>query len=82
MSSQETRPRAYVALTVCGLFAILLVLSACTQTEFPIRLTNITVTPDPVVGQVVTLHVEAVSTKDELDATILVDLPDGVKLVE
>ncbi|MGI0014054.1 MAG: hypothetical protein ACREBU_11515 [Nitrososphaera sp.] len=56
-------------------------LSAC-GSRFLLEITDISVSPDPVVGQVVTLHIEVMSTQDEPDATIFVELPEGVKLVE
>lgn len=59
-----------------------LFLSACTPPGFPLKITAISVSPEPIIGQVAILHVEVMSTEDEPDATIFVDLPEAVKLVE
>ncbi len=67
--------------SLCSLCLAWLVLSACTPPGFPLKLTEISVSPKPVIGQVATLHVEVMSTEDEPDTTILIDLPEGVKLV-
>jgi hypothetical protein len=76
-----THSRAHLSF-LSRLCLSLLVLSACTQASFPIEITRVTVMPDPVVGQVATLRVEVVSSENEPDATILVELPAGVKLME
>jgi hypothetical protein len=47
-----------------------------------LQIIDVSVSPDPIVGQVTRLHVEVMSTEDEPDATIFVDLPEGVKVVE
>lgn len=74
--------RLLVSCLICVIAGMLMavLLSACSSPGFPLKLIKISVLPEPVVGRVVTLTVEAVSTRDEPDATILVDLPDGVKL--
>jgi hypothetical protein len=51
------------------------------QPSFPLKITDISASPEPVIGQVVTVHVEIKSTEDEPDTTIRVYLPRGVKLV-
>jgi len=60
---------------------LLLLLSACNTSSGPLRITDISVHPDPVIGQTATLHVEVMSTKDEPDITIWIELPPGVKLM-
>lgn len=60
----------------------LFLLSACTPPRFPLKVTALSVMPDPVVGQTVTLRVEIVSTKDEPDTTIKIQLPEAVKLMD
>lgn len=66
-----------------GLLAcVIIALGACSPPSFPLEITEISVLPEPILGQVATLHIAVMSTKDEPDATILVDLPEGVKLVE
>jgi hypothetical protein len=68
---------------ICCLLTLITCLSsACTPSSFPLELTQITVTPDPIVGQIVILHIEVMSTRDEKDAIIRVTLPEEVKLVE
>ncbi len=78
----KTSPRSilYLICVVAGVL-ILALLNACSSPGFPLKLTRVSVLPEPVVGRVVTLTVEAMSTRDEPDAAILVDLPKGVKLV-
>ena len=53
---------------VIGLCATLW-LSACGQAGVPLQITNVSVSPEPIVGQVVTLTVEIMSTNDEPDVT-------------
>jgi len=50
-----------------------LLLGACNPADQPLRITGVTVTPDPVVGQIVTLEVEVMSTEDETDVVFTVD---------
>lgn len=61
---------------------LLVLLSACTSPQGPLEITDISVSPDPVIGQTATLHVEIMSRRDEPDTTILIDLPPGVKLMK
>ena len=56
-------------------------LTACPP-KFPLAITGISATPDPIVGRIVTLEVEIRSTRDEADVTILVQPPEGVRLVD
>ena len=65
------------ALLVIGL--ILATLTACESK--PLEVTDISVHPDPVIGQTATLRVEIMSINDEKDVTINITLPDGVKLM-
>lgn len=65
------------ALLVIGL--ILTTLTACESK--PLEVTDISVHPDPVIGQTATLRVEIMSINDEKDVTINITLPDGVKLM-
>ncbi len=60
---------------------LLVLLNACNPPRFPLEITDVSVSPDPIVGQVVTLHVEVTSTRDGPDATILVELPERANLV-
>jgi hypothetical protein len=64
-------------LLVIGL--ILITLTACEGK--PLQVTDVSVHPDPIVGQTATLRVEIMSIDDEKDVTIIVTLPDGVKLM-
>ncbi|MBK6645082.1 MAG: hypothetical protein IPG44_04905 [Anaerolineales bacterium] len=67
-------------LLVIGL--ILVTLTACERPpEAPLQITDISVHPDPVIGQTATLRVEVTSPDDEKDVTLIVTLPDGVKLM-
>ena len=67
-------------LLVIGL--ILVILTACERPpEAPLQITDISVHPDPVIGQTATLRVEITSLDDEKDVTIIVTLPNGVKLM-
>lgn len=49
--------------------------------RFPLQITNWSITPAPIVGQVATLHIEFSSTEDEDDVRINIALPAGVSLV-
>ena len=61
---------------------ISIALTACeTPPQFPLKITDISVRPDPLMGQTATLHVEVMSTRDEPDAAIIISLPPGVKLM-
>ena len=59
----------------------LFLLSACIPGTFPIEITEITVEPEPLIGEVATVHFEFMSTEDEPDTTLQIYLQDGVKLV-
>jgi hypothetical protein len=64
------------------LHSILLWLSACTPPRFPIELTALSISPEPIVGRVATLHVEAKSDRNEPDARIEITLPAEINLVK
>jgi len=49
------------------------VLSACTSVDQPLHITNVSVSPNPIVGQVVTLEVEVTADNDEPNVTFTVD---------
>ena len=67
-------------LLVIGL--IWVALTACERPpEAPLQITDISVHPDPIIGQTAALRVEIMSIDDEKDVTIIVTLPDGVKLM-
>jgi hypothetical protein len=59
---------------------ILLLLAACAP-HAPIRITDVSVHPDPLIGRTATAQIEITSSRDEQDVTIAVTLPDGVKLM-
>lgn len=63
-----------------ALFLLLFCLTACPAT-LPIEITNITVKPAPLIGQVANVRFEFMSTEDEPDTTLEIVLQDGVKLV-
>lgn len=48
----------------------------------PLQIVTLSGSPQPLIGQVATIHVEVLSKYDTVDASIGVDLPDGVELVE
>ena len=60
---------------------ILLGLSACTPASFPLKITDVSAKPDPVVGKVVTLEVEIQSSEDEQDVILQIVPPDAVRLI-
>lgn len=65
------------------LLAVLwLLVGGCTPPTAPLRITDISVTPDPIIGQTATLRVEVMSKYDEPNAAIIIDLPPGVKLMD
>ncbi len=57
-----------------------LLLSGCPPT-LPIEITKVTVKPAPLIGEVVTVRFEFMSTEDEPDTHLEIDLQEGVKLV-
>ncbi len=59
-------------------------LSACAQSSTPRHpvITEAYISPDPIVGEIVTLHIEVMSGKDEPDVTIAALLPNEINLVE
>ena len=68
--------------TLLVIGSILVTLTACERPpEAPLQITDISVHPDPIIGQTATLRVEIMSIDDEKDVTIIVTLPDGVKLM-
>ena len=71
-----TRP-----VVLCQCLAIFL-LSACSSPRFPLQIKTTSINPDPIVGQVVTLHVEVLSTRDESDVGIVLSLPAGIEITE
>jgi hypothetical protein len=71
------------ALTKAGacITIIFILLTACAApTRHPV-ITEAYIKPDPVVGEVVTLHIEVLSGKDAADVTIAALLPDEINLV-
>jgi len=60
--------------TVGVLCLATLVLSACSSptSQIPLRIVNISITPQPIVGQIVTLEIQLMSTKDEQEVILLV----------
>ena len=56
-------------------------LGGCMASTAPLQITNISVTPDPIIGQIATLRVEVISKYDEPNAAIIIDLPPGIKLM-
>ncbi len=51
----------------------LFILSACTPPSIPLNITNVTVSPDSVVGQIVTLEVEIMADNDEPNVVFTLD---------
>lgn len=65
---QQLRPVLYI----CGV-CFALFLSACSPAQAPLRISNVSVSPEPKVGQVVTLSIEIMSTEDEPDVVLTID---------
>ncbi|NUM44313.1 MAG: hypothetical protein HUU38_06360 [Anaerolineales bacterium] len=65
-----------------GFGLILCLLGACNTTQGPLKITDISVNPDPVIGKTATLHVDIMSSYDEPSTTLLIGLPPGVKLMK
>src|SRR4030042_653747 len=63
------------------LIAAAIFLTAC-PAAFPLSITAVSAAPDPVVGKVVTLEIEIVSTEDEDDLTLQIRPPDAVRLID
>ena len=49
--------------------------------SIPLQIVNLSVSPEPLINQTVTLHIDAMSIYDESNVTIWVVLPEGVELV-
>jgi len=73
MLSPETRHQNNPKIIVGVTCLTLVLLSACTPAGQPLQITNVSVSPEPVVGQIVTLDVEIMSTDDEKDVTFTLD---------
>jgi hypothetical protein len=56
------------------LLAIPLIFMACTPASFPIKIQDISISPEPALGQTATLTIVVVSSRDEPDVTLQVDL--------
>jgi hypothetical protein len=56
------------------LLAIPLTFLACTPASFPIKIQDISISPEPALGQTATLTIVVVSSRDEPDVTLQVDL--------
>lgn len=69
MLNRNKREWQVIGICVC----VALLLSACSQAGVPLQITNVSVSPEPVVGQIVTLNVEIMSTNDEPDVTFTVN---------
>ena len=80
MNTHQTQLKSAYKFLLLG--TLLVLLSACTPATAPLQLTDISISPDPVIGQIATLHIEVMSKYDEPDAAIIVDLPPGVKLMD
>jgi len=65
-----------------ALHSILLWLSACTPPRQPLGVTALSVSPEPIVGRIATLHIEIMSTHNEPDARIEITLPAEINLVK
>lgn len=67
---------------VCIILALVWI-TACAQTPVPRHpmITKAYIEPDPIVGEIVTLHIDVLSGKDEADVTIGALLPDEINLV-
>ena len=61
--------------------AAILLLTACSiPPSFPLKITDLSAAPDPIVGKVVQLSVEVESSRDEEDVTILIQPPEAIEL--
>ena len=58
---------------------LLLLLDACEEKSF--NITKIDASPEPVVGEVVTLSIKIESENEEPDVSLSVTLPEGVQLI-
>ena len=67
---------------IITLHSILLWLSACTPPRQPLGITALSVSPEPIVGRIATLHIEVMSTHDEPDTRIEITLPAEINLVK
>ncbi|MGI0014053.1 MAG: hypothetical protein ACREBU_11510 [Nitrososphaera sp.] len=72
MSHQKIQTRFWLdALLRLSLVAVLL--SACSPAQAPLRISNVSISPEPIVGRIVDLQIEIMSTQDEPDVVFAVD---------
>lgn len=58
---------------VINLFLMGLILNACTSSSIPLNITSVKVFPEPIVGEIVTLEIEIMSSNDEPNVKFTVD---------
>ena len=80
-SSKQTQDNATQLHAIWAAILGCTLATACTSAAFPLRITTISISPEPIVGAVVQMSVEVVSTKDEPVMNVRVYPPEGVKLV-
>lgn len=66
-------------LTLIGGLIAAFFLASCTR--LPLEITKATISPKPIVGQVVTLQVQLVSTNNESNVEVTLNLPDEVEII-
>jgi hypothetical protein len=66
------------------LLLLLFFLAACAAdpSRTLLKFTEVTISPDPLIGQVATLHLEFISDYDQPLTTVDIYLPEGIKLVK
>jgi hypothetical protein len=72
MFARNTQPSS-TRLAQGLLCSALFTLTACTPPRQPLQITYVSVSPEPVVGEIVTLMVEVTADNDEPDVTFTVD---------
>jgi hypothetical protein len=65
-----------------SLVLLIIGLNACKRIPPHPVITEAYIRPDPIVGEIVTLHIEVMSGEDEDDVTIGALLPDAINLVD
>jgi hypothetical protein len=74
-------PHTYLARVAMPAILAAALLTACPP-SFPLKITRVSASPDPVVGRIVTLQVEITSTQEEDDVTINIHPPEGILLID
>ncbi len=81
MTIQQNRHFLLFSIWLLSISLLATILVACGASSDTATITDFYISPEPIVGRVVTVHIETVSKIDTDEASILVEFPSTVKLV-